>query len=75
MDIDQKRHLTFPLRLPSSMREVANELAHKDGVSLNHFISLAVAEKISRLEQGMLVDHHHAVTRPPTPINLHLRKA
>jgi hypothetical protein len=75
MDIDQKRHLTFPLRLPSSMRDVATDLAHKDGVSLNHFISLAVAEKISRLEQGMLVDHHHGATRPPTPFHLHLRKA
>jgi hypothetical protein len=75
MDIDQKRHLTFPLRLPLSMRDAATELAHKDGVSLNHFISLAVAEKISRLEQNMLTDHHHAASRPITPIQLQLQKA
>ena len=49
MDCDHKRHLTFPLRLPSSMRDAANVIAHQDGISLNHFISLAVAEKISRL--------------------------
>ena len=58
MDIDHKKHLTFPLRLPVSVRDTATELAHKDGVSLNHFISLAVAEKISRLEQGMITDRH-----------------
>jgi predicted HicB family RNase H-like nuclease len=48
MNIDEKRRMTFPLRLAISMKEMANILAQKDGVSLNHFISLAVAEKISR---------------------------
>jgi hypothetical protein len=33
-----------------SLRERAKILAAQAGVSLNHFISLAVAEKISRLE-------------------------
>ncbi len=56
MDVDRKRHLSFPLRLPSSLKESANGLAQRDGVSLNHFISLAVAEKISRLEQVALVE-------------------
>jgi len=28
----------------------ATELARMEGISLNHFISLAVAEKISRME-------------------------
>jgi hypothetical protein len=30
---------------------MATDIAVKDGVSLNHFISLAVAEKIARLER------------------------
>ena len=40
---------SFPLRLPFSIRRQANDLAQKDGLSLNQFISLAVAEKITRL--------------------------
>ncbi|HXP07136.1 MAG TPA: toxin-antitoxin system HicB family antitoxin [Acidobacteriaceae bacterium] len=38
----------FPLRLAKSLREAANAMALQQGVSLNHFISLALAEKISR---------------------------
>lgn len=45
-----KRALSFPLRLCPSTRLQATKLAQADGISLNHFISLAVAEKITRLE-------------------------
>ena len=45
-----KRHQSFPLRLSPSTRQQANEYAKQEGISLNHFISLAVAEKVSRLE-------------------------
>lgn len=31
------------------MRREADDLAHREGLSLNQFISLAVAEKITRL--------------------------
>jgi predicted HicB family RNase H-like nuclease len=41
---------SFPLRLAKSLAESASILAKKDGVSLNQFINLAVAEKLSRLE-------------------------
>jgi hypothetical protein len=58
MNYDEKRRMTFPLRLGISLKEMANMLAHKDGVSLNHFISLAVAEKISRIESETLNEHH-----------------
>jgi hypothetical protein len=58
MNIDDKRRMTFPLRLAISLKDMANCLAQKDGVSLNHFISLAVAEKISRLESETLNEHH-----------------
>ena len=82
MEIDHKRHLTFPLRLPVSVRDTATELAHRDGVSLNHFISLAVAEKISRLEQGMITDrqtgHPKTAHAPGQPLVLNhpsLRRA
>ena len=55
----RKHHRTFPLRLPLSLRNTANELAQRDGTSLNHFISVAVAERISRMEQSAIS------TRPP----------
>jgi hypothetical protein len=41
---------SFPLRLAKSLRDAAGALARRDGVSLNYFIALAVAEKVSRLE-------------------------
>jgi hypothetical protein len=46
------RRQMFPLRLAPSIREAAGQLAQRDGISLNHFISLAVAEKIARMEQA-----------------------
>jgi len=42
----------FRLRLPKSVRDAAMQMAGQEGVSLNHFISLAVAEKIIRVEQS-----------------------
>ncbi len=46
----QQRHPTYPLRMSGSVRRSAALYAKKDGSSLNHFIELAVAEKIARLE-------------------------
>ena len=57
MDCDEKRRVVFPLRLAVSLRELANVFAHRDGISLNHFVSLAVAEKISRMEHEPLLEH------------------
>jgi hypothetical protein len=51
MTKENVRPASFPLRLPNSTRRQANDLAHREGLSLNQFISLAVAEKITRLEQ------------------------
>jgi|HubBroStandDraft_5_1064220.scaffolds.fasta_scaffold96915_2 hypothetical protein len=49
---DRPRYISqFPLRLAKSLRESAKALAEREGISLNHFISLAVAEKVSRIEQ------------------------
>jgi predicted HicB family RNase H-like nuclease len=50
----KKPRIAFPLRLATSLRERAEEHATADGVSINQFINLAVAEKISRLESQML---------------------
>lgn len=41
---------TYPLRLPKSLKEKVTQSAKRDGVSVNQFIALAVAEKVSALE-------------------------
>ncbi|MDE1160690.1 MAG: toxin-antitoxin system HicB family antitoxin [Acidobacteriaceae bacterium] len=49
MNSEDARHKSFPLRLPPSLRQQSTELARNEGISLNHFISLAIAEKVSRM--------------------------
>ncbi|MFT4112656.1 toxin-antitoxin system HicB family antitoxin [Silvibacterium sp.] len=51
---EYKRLRCFPLRLSPTMRQQAVELAEREGISLNHFITLALAEKITRLERVQL---------------------
>ena len=46
----------FPLRLPRSTHRQAIEIARSDGISLNQFISIAVAEMIVRWESGAQPD-------------------
>ena len=41
---------TISLRLPNSLHERVRHLSKKDQVSINQFVSTAVAEKISALE-------------------------
>jgi hypothetical protein len=63
MNREDKRRMTYPLRLAASLRDVASQLAQTDGVSLNHLISLAVAEKISRLESETLNEQKLLIRR------------
>ncbi len=41
---------SYPLKLPTSVKEAAQRLAREDGVSLNQWISVAVAQKIGAVE-------------------------
>ena len=41
---------TISLRLPDSLHNRVRSLSHKDHVSINQFVSIAVAEKLSALE-------------------------
>jgi len=45
----------FPLRLSESVRQAAEKAAERDGVSLNQFINLAVAEKTAALTGAEMV--------------------
>jgi hypothetical protein len=52
MPVDQKKIavMTFPLRLMPSVRKSAEDFSQKEGVSLNQFINVAVAEKLAHLQ-------------------------
>ena len=41
---------TYPLKLPASIKAAAARLAKEDGVSLNQWITAAVAQKIGAVE-------------------------
>jgi hypothetical protein len=40
---------TFPLRLPVSLKAAIKDLAARDGISMNQFLVLAAAEKLSAM--------------------------
>jgi hypothetical protein len=41
---------TYPLKLPVSIKAAAARLAKEDGVSLNQWIAVAVAQKVGAVE-------------------------
>ena len=41
---------TYPLRLPRSIRASLDRVSKRDGVSINQFVSIAVAEKLAMME-------------------------
>ncbi len=54
----EPRATSFALRLCPSLREDALQLAREQGVSLNHFISMALTEKLARLEARAAANKH-----------------
>jgi hypothetical protein len=67
------RAIQFPLRLPRSLKASAKVMADRDGVSLNQFICVAVAEKVQRVDESELQpaanaehvsDSHHSHAPP-----------
>ena len=45
-----KQSTSYPLRLPNGIKEAVAEYAAQEGISMNQFIALAVAEKLSALD-------------------------
>ena len=45
---------TYPLKLPLSIKKAAQRLAKEDGVSLNQWIAVAVAEKVGVVETAAM---------------------
>lgn len=56
----KQQNTSYPLRLPVSLREALDEMAKQDGVSVNQFITLAVAEKIAALKTAQFFTERKA---------------
>lgn len=65
----------YPLRLPASVKKAAAELAASDGVSLNQFITAAVAEKVGCLRTARDFLRERAGTTKPKDMLKYLRGA
>ncbi len=66
---------TYPLKLPTSIKKAAAELAASDGVSLNQFIAAAVAEKVGSLRTARVFLHERAASSKPRDMVRYLRHA
>jgi hypothetical protein len=43
---------TYTLRLPKSLKDAVERISKEEGTSINQFVAMAVAEKVSALETG-----------------------
>ena len=66
---------TYSLKLPTSVKKAAAELAAADGVSLNQFIAAAVAEKVGSLRAADDFLRERAGTAKPKDMLKYLRRA
>jgi hypothetical protein len=66
---------TYPLKLPTSVKKAAAELAVTDGVSLNQFIAAAAAEKVGSLRAADDFLRERAGTKKPKDMLKYLRRA
>ena len=44
--------MTYPLRLPRSIKKAVEQQSKEDGTSINQFVATAVAEKLSALRMA-----------------------
>jgi predicted HicB family RNase H-like nuclease len=66
---------TYPLKLPTSVKKAAAELAASDGVSLNQFIAAVVAEKVGSLRAADDFLRERAGTAKAKDMLKYLRRA
>lgn len=65
----------YPLKLPASLKETATRLAREDGVSLNHWIATAVAQKVGAVETAHALFERRAAKAQPGAWTRHLDAA
>jgi hypothetical protein len=66
---------TYPLKLPASVKRAAQRLAAEDGVSLNQWIAVAVAQKVGVSETAAEFFARRAADAEPADLIAVLRKA
>jgi hypothetical protein len=64
----------YPLKLPTSVKNAAAELAKLDGVSLNQFIAAAVAEKVGSMRTAREYLRERADSAKPKDLLKYLRR-
>ncbi|WP_419865779.1 toxin-antitoxin system HicB family antitoxin [Terriglobus roseus] len=52
--MDSLRHENIPVRIALSLRQQAEDLARQQGISLNHFVTQALEEKMWRMQHPAL---------------------
>lgn len=65
----------YPLKLPTSVKNAAAELARLDGVSLNQFIAAAVAEKVGTIRTAREFLNERAGKARPKDMIKYLKRA
>lgn len=65
----------YPLKMPNSVKAAAARLAKADGVSLNQFIAVAVAEKVGAIETAAEFLRRRAAGAKPADLGRYLRRA
>ena len=75
MNAQATNKAAYPLKLPRSVKNVAMRLAKEDGVSLNQWIAVAVAEKVGALDGAAAFLKHKAGEAKPTDLLPYLDRA
>jgi len=66
---------TYPLKLPASVKRAAQRLAKEDGVSLNQWIAVAVAQKVGVSETAAEFFARRGAAAEPAELLAVLRRA
>ncbi len=66
---------SYPLKMPISVKAAATRLAKADGVSLNQFIAVAVAQKVGAIETADEFLRLRAAKAKPADLMKFLRQA
>jgi hypothetical protein len=67
--------VTYPLKLPASIKAAAERLAKEDGVSLNQWIGSAVAQKVGAVEVAAAFFKSRAAGAEPSTLKAFLANA
>lgn len=51
---------TYPLRLPQSLKDEVERISKEEGTSINQFVAMAVAEKVSALRTARFFQERKA---------------